>query len=345
LDYIKNKPLGYDYEYIVHPRSYFNDSLKEFLLQNPNIISIAQGPGPGFELRGNSSFQWEGKNSDQEITLYPRYVDYDYLQTFRMSMKEGRFFSRAFGTDENSIVINETAAGVMGLENPIGTQIWFERMDFDTGQMNEKKAAIIGVIEDFHQTSLHNPIEPMVFELSTGHPFISIRIKPDHMSETLAFLDDTWKKYVDYPYSYSFLSETIENLYAIDHKTSKLFSYFSLLAIFISCLGLLGLVTYTAEQRKKEIGIRKVLGSSITGITSLLSKEFLKNVALSLIIAWPIAWITMRAWLNGFAYRTNVGISVFIISGILTLGIAFISVGYQVFKAAVANPVDSLRDE
>ena len=345
LDFIKNKPLGYDSRYIIHPRSYFNNSLKDELLQNPNIISIAQGPSPGLELRGNSSFQWEGKNGNQETTLYPRYVDYSYLETFNMSMKEGRYFSKEFGTDDHSLIINETAARVMGLGNPIGTQVWFERMDFDTGRMTEKTAVIIGVIKDFHQTSLHNPIEPMIFELNTGHPYISIKIKPEHMPETLAFLEDTWKKHVDYPYSYSFLSDTIENFYDTDHKTGTVFSYFSLLAIFISCLGLLGLAAYTAEQRKKEIGIRKVLGSSIIGITSLLSREFLKNVALSIIIAWPIAWFTMREWLNGFAYRTHIGISVFIISGILALGIAFISVGYQVFKAAVANPVDSLRDE
>ena len=181
LDFIKNKPLGYDNRYIINPGSYFNNVLKDELLENPNIISISQGTIPSRELPGNSSFQWEGKSPDQEITLYPARVDYSYLETFGMSMKEGRFFSREFISDNNNIVINETAAKVMGLTNPIGTKVEYEIPNMYTGRLDEKEAVIIRVMKDFHQSSLHNSIEPMIFEFNHWHPFVSINIKPDNI--------------------------------------------------------------------------------------------------------------------------------------------------------------------
>ncbi|MFC1724943.1 ABC transporter permease [candidate division KSB1 bacterium] len=349
LDYIKNRSLGYDSSNIVNVSGYLfwrsPEVVTNELLSNPNIISISHGIAPGYPLRGYSSIEWEGKSLDQDITYYPAYVDYSYLETFDMRMSMGRFFSREFAADENNLVINETAARVMGLENPIGTKIKYEIQDMGTGRFDETEKIVIGVIKDFHQSSLHNSIEPMIFVLNTQLPFVSIKIRPDNTSETLAFLEDTWNKYVDYPYTYSFLDEKIEKFYTNDQKTGSVFSYFSILTIFISCLGLFGLASYTAEQRKKEIGIRKVLGSSITGITLMLSKESVKSVTLSLIIAYPVTWFIMSKWLNGFAYRTNIGIMVFLISGFLAFAIALLAVSFQVIKAASVNPVETIKNE
>ena len=349
LDYIRNKPLGYDSSNIINVSGYLfwrsPEAVRNELLENPNIINISHGIPPVYELRGYSSIQWEGKSADQDITYYPVYVDYSYMETFGMSMKEGRFFSREFSTDVNGLVINETAAKVMGLKNPLGTQVRYQIQNMGTGRFDELESVVIGVMKDYHQRSLHHRIEPMIFVLDTSLPFGSIKIKPDNVSETLSFLEQTWKKHVDYPYTYNFLSETIENFYTNDQKTGTVFSYFSILTIFISCLGLFGLASYMAEQRKKEIGIRKVLGSSISGITLLLSKESVKSVTLSLIIACPITWFIMSKWLDGFAYRTKIGIMVFLISGVLAFGIALISVSFQVFKAASVNPVETIRNE
>ncbi|MFC1725932.1 ABC transporter permease [candidate division KSB1 bacterium] len=340
LDYIRNKPLGYDHRNVIIPGAYFNDQAKDELLKNPNFISLTRGTIPSFEIRGNSTYIWDGKEPDREITLYPASADYEYLKTFNMTMKEGRFFSGEFAADEKNFIVNETAAKVMGLENPIGIKVSYKPSFGD-----EREGVIIGVMKDFHQRSLHNKIEPIIFEFNTFYPQTSIRIHPDNVPEALALLEETWKKHINYTYTYSFLSETIENFYDTDKKTGTIFSYFSLLAIFISCLGLFGLTSFTAEQRKKEIGVRRVLGSSISGITLLLSKEFIKSVTLSLIIACPIIWFVMREWLNSFAYRANIEVSVFVISGILTFTIALFSVSFQVFKAASANPVDSIRND
>ncbi len=349
MDFMKNKPLGYDNRNIINTSGYFfarsNSFLKEELLNHPNILSISTAMIPTMDLRGNSSFTWEGKISGQEITLYPAPVDYSYLETFGMSMKDGRFFSREFGSNEDKIVINETAAKIMGLKNPIGKKVSFQSLNFGTGRYDDKECIIIGIMNDFHQRSLHNPIEPMVFEFISDGPWVSIKVKPDNISETLAFLEDTWKTNVDYPYSYSFLAEKVNKFYINDKKTGAVFSYFSLLAIFISCLGLFGLASYTSEQRKKEKNNRKVVGSSITGITLLLSREFLKSVVISLIIACPLAWFIMNNWLNSYAYRIDIGISTFLFAGFIATLTAISSIYFQIFKAARANPVDILRNE
>ncbi|MFC1493599.1 ABC transporter permease, partial [candidate division KSB1 bacterium] len=211
IDYMKDKPLGYDNSYIINTSGYFfarnSEAVKNELLENPDIISISRGIPPDFDLPGGSLSQWEGKSTDQKITMYPVIVDYSYLETFGMTMKEGRFFSEEFTSDNNGVVINETAANVMGLTDPVGTSIKYEVLNFGSGRYNLKEGVIVGVMNDFHQNSLHNIIEPMVFEFSEWGFSASIKVRSDNLSETLTFLEDTWNKYVDYPYSYSFLSE------------------------------------------------------------------------------------------------------------------------------------------
>ncbi len=345
LDFIRNKPLGYDNSNIINTYSYFRGPINNFdvirkeLLEYPNIINISRAKPPNLELFGNTSVQWEGKN--QKVTLYPVDVDFSYLETFSMTMKEGRFFSKEYTSDYNNYVVNETAAEVMGLKNPIGTKVRYKPRD-----ETERTGVIIGVIKNFHQNSLHNSIEPMVFYLGNVLGSNSVKIKPDNIPETIAFLEKMWEKHVpNYPFLYSFLKETIDDFYVNDRKTGTIFSYFSLLAIFISCLGLFGLTSFSTEQRKKEIGIRKVLGSSIFDVTLLLSKEFFENVVISIIIAGPAAWYIMSKWLGGYAYRIESGVPAIILACLIATLTAFVSIFLQIIKVAWANPVDSLRTE
>ncbi|MFC1492711.1 ABC transporter permease [candidate division KSB1 bacterium] len=350
LDYIKNRPLGYEPEGIINPGGYLlyhnnPDVIKNELLSDPDIISITRSMTPNFTPRGSQSFKWEGMNTDQEITVYPVNVDYSYLETFGMTMKEGRFFSREFGSDHNKMVINETMAKIMGIADPIGIKVRYEVMNLGTGRYDELESEIIGVMNDFHQSSLHSVIEPMIFTFSDQLPFVSLRVNPEKTAEVLDHLERTWKKYVDYPYTYKILSETIENNYSNDKKIGSVFSYFSILAIFISCLGLFGLTSYTTELRRKEIGIRRVVGASIPGVTVLLSGEVIRSVALSLIIASPAAWYIMNKWLESFAYRTDMTAVTLISTSLVTTLTAIISVLFQTVKAARANPVDTLKYE
>jgi putative ABC transport system permease protein len=250
---------------------------------------------------------------------------------------EGRFFSEEFPTDvTQAVVVNEAAVKAMGMESPVGKRLRFR----------DWEATIIGVIKDFHQTSLHNPIEPLVFRYSYDFPHILAKISSKNVPETLVFMEKTWKKFVkDYPFSYEFLDEKIDNFYKTERTIGKVFQYFTSVAILIACLGLFGLASFTAEQRTKEIGIRKVLGGKVSGIILLLSREFTKWILLANVIAWPVAYLVANRWLQNFAYRVNMGLGIFIFSAASALVIAILTVSYQAIKAALANPVDSLRYE
>jgi putative ABC transport system permease protein len=255
-----------------------------------------------------------------------------------MKMVEGRFFSREFSTDEKrSIVLNETAVKVMGLESPVGKRLSFR----------ERKGTIIGVIKDFHQTSLRSAIEPMVFWFpDEGMPWVCARINSQNVSETLAYIEKRWTEEVpNYSFGYSFLDERIGSLYSVEKKIGRIFRYFTILAVFIACLGLFGLASYTAEQRTKEIGIRKVMGAKVSALVLLLSREFTKWVLAANVIAWPIAYFISKNWLQNFSYRVPLGLGVFLFSAAAAFIIALLTVSYQAFKAASAHPVDSLRYE
>jgi ABC-type lipoprotein release transport system permease subunit len=340
LNYMHNSDLGFDKDNVVTfgLRHHAYEAFKNDLLQNPNILSISSCYVPGRELFGVTGFQWEGKNPEEEVMLYPVTVDYDYLETFKMKMVEGRFFSREFSTDEKrSIVLNETAVKVMGLESPVGKRLSFR----------ERKGTIIGVIKDFHQTSLRSAIEPMVFWFpDEGMPWVCARINSQNVSETLAYIEKRWTEEVpNYSFGYSFLDERIGSLYSVEKKIGRIFRYFTILAVFIACLGLFGLASYTAEQRTKEIGIRKVMGAKVSALVLLLSREFTKWVLAANVIAWPIAYFISKNWLQNFSYRVPLGLGVFLFSAAAAFIIALLTVSYQAFKAASAHPVDSLRYE
>jgi putative ABC transport system permease protein len=349
LDYMQTRNLGFDEEHVVvlpsSPRMVFGlEGFKTRLLQNPNIfgVSAAKRVPSGRLLDSAGARVLSGETSQPvDFRIAQLRVDYDYIPTFKMEMAAGRNFSIEMGTDPTqAFIINETAARRIGWKSPeeaIGK-------GFGYGQRNGQ---IIGVVKDFHFESLHQEISPIVMFLSkTDLAQISIRISPNNIPQTMAFLKDIWAEMrPTYPFSYYFIDENFDQLYRAEEKLGRIFSYFAFLSVFIGCLGLFGLASYSAERRTKEIGLRKVLGASATGITLLLSKEFTKWVLLANVIAWPAAYLIMSRWLQNFAYRSGIGIGTFLLAGGIAWLIAFLTVGYQAIKASIADPVTALKYE
>jgi hypothetical protein len=296
---------------------------------------------PIYESSGTSGASWEGKPADFKLQMRIQAVDEDFLKTFNVKLAQGRFFSRDIPTDTSSaFVLNETAVKEMGLKDPIGKRFVL----LESGKIAGK---IIGVIEDYQLRSLHYSIEPMVLWANPDFfSYLCLKISAVNVSETIAFVEKIWKKHSpQYPFQFQFLDEAVDEMYRSEERVGTIFKYFTFLAVFISCLGLFGLASYLAEQRTKEIGIRKVLGASVPKICLLLSKEFVKCVILANAIAWPIAYFVMNRWLQNFAHRISIGYQIFLLSALMALIITVLTVSYQSIKAALANPVDSLRYE
>ena len=255
-----------------------------------------------------------------------------------MEMAEGRFFSEDFITDSTSaVVVNETTASLMGKESPVGKRLSLGRNDF----------TVIGVIKDFNFRPVHTKIDPLVLYMRFENPnTMFVRFKGLNISQSISYIENIYKKFdPDSPFNYRFLDEEYDSLYRAEQRMEKIFGYFAFMAIAISCLGLFGLASYSAEQRTREIGIRKVLGASIPNVLGLLSREFIVLVFLSNIIAWPIAYFAMNNWLKNFAYRIDIGLLTFLFTGILSLGIAMLTVSFQTIRAAHSNPLNSLKYE
>jgi putative ABC transport system permease protein len=345
LDHIRKKNLGYDKEHLVcfplrGDTSKRFDSLKAELLKNPNITNVAATSSlPTFIGSGTSGASWEGKDPEERIQMQITWVGEDYLETFRMEMAEGRFYSKEFSTDESAFVLNEAAVKAMRMDSPVGKRFSWGR----------RRGPIIGVVKNFHYKSLHSEIEPLILILVQDPRrirFACVRVKSDDISGTIGYTEDTWNKFAPgFPFNYDFLDDRINDLYKAEQRVGTLFNYFTTLSIFIACLGLFGLSSFTAEQRTKEIGIRKVLGASIPNILLLLTREFTKLVLIASLIAWPLAYVIMNSWLENFVSRTSVKLGTLVLSAVLALGIALLTVSYQSIRAAVANPVDSLRYE
>jgi len=345
LNYMRNRELGFNKENIVYTNvgSRFRqniDAIKTEMLRNPNILNLTLtniAPYRWNTNAGEGDVHWEGK-TNQAVKMVVTSVDYDYLKTFDLKIVQGRFFSKEYSTDvSDAYVINEAAVKAMELDSPINKElkIW------------DRKGKIIGVVKDYHFESLHSEIIPMAMRIRPDSLVsLCIRINPNNISAALSFIEGRWKKiYPEYPFEYRFLDDTIRSQYHSEEAVGRICKYFTFLAISISCLGLFGLALYTTEQRTKEIGIRKVLGASIPKLVLLLSKEFIKWVLVANIIAWPVAWYIMSKWLQNFAYKTDIGVWTFLLSGILALVISLATVSYQTIKTAIANPVDSLRYE
>jgi putative ABC transport system permease protein len=344
LRYCQKKNLGFAKENVVvlpvrdrQARANFQ-SLKNELLMNPQIVSLTGSeavPGRNVGTRGMlpEGNSWNPRNS--------LFVSYDFFETYGIEIKEGRDFSSDFPSDQDdAYIINEAAAKDFGWISPLGKRlIW-------RGDRNSK-GYVIGVVKDFHYKSLHQAIEPLVIQLDlNASSYISIKIKTADILETMSFIQKTWQAVnPNRPFEYFFLDQNYDRLYRSEKRTGTLFGYFTFLALFISSLGLFGLVSYAAEQRTKEIAVRKVLGASLPNIISLLSQELVLWVLASNIIAWPVAYYAMNRWLHNFAYRTGIGLETFFLAAASTLVISFLTVSVQTFRAALANPVRSLRYE
>jgi putative ABC transport system permease protein len=345
LKFIKNMDMGYTKEQVITlpvrggSIRQSIQTIKTELLQYSDIIAVSTSGRLPNNIDTFTSRDWTGRNPNEPIPIYYNTADYDFIDLFGMQIVQGRNFSRDFPSDEKGVfLVNEAAVKVAGWESAIGRKLTHWRGD--TGE-------IVGVIKDFHLHSLHRPIEPLyVFLDIRTFSNISIKVKSANIPATIDYVEGVMKKFSpSYPFSYSFFDEEFERAYFTEQRMGRVFSSFAVLAIFIACLGLFGLSAFAAEQRTKEIGIRKVLGASDSKIFLLLSREFMRWVLLANIIAWPVACVVMNKWLQNFAYRIHIGIVMFLISGGTALLIAFLTVSYQSIKSAQANPVESLRYE
>jgi len=358
LNYIRNKKLGFDKEQVlvlpVKERSilYMYRSIRNELLQNPNVLKVAIASDvPGQTGVNRNPFLPEGFDKADKILIHNIRVDNDFIDTMGIEIAEGRGFSSDFATDASqAFILNEAAVRKIGWESPLGKQLeWMAGGDKSTSiKYNKyKKGTVIGVVKDFHFESLYREIEPLVLHIwPRSYDNILIRISPGDIRGTLAYVQEKWVTLApNFPFVYSFLDEDFDKLYKSEERLGRIFIYFSLLSIFIASLGLIGLASYSAEQRTKEIGIRKVLGASVSNIVLLLSKEFSRWALLANFIAWPVAYVIMRSWLQNFAYRVGIGLETFLLTATVTFLVALLSVGYQSLRAAVADPVKSLRYE
>jgi len=298
-------------------------------------VSMAGGDLVNFDNSSSGSFDWTGRPKDFNPSFAPLEADADFQKLMQVKMKEGRWFNNGVA-DKKGVILNETAVTLTNLHEPILGQRFVHQCD--TG-------FIVGVVKDFHYKSLHDKIGPMVISNTTGVGFY-IRTLPGNAFGAIAVANKIWKEYFpNSPFVYEFLDDSYNNLYKSEQQSSVLITLFASIAIIISALGLLGLAAFAAEQKVKEIGIRKVLGASIQHIVRLLSADFIKMVVIASLIAFPIAWWAMNKWLQGFAYKINLSWWIFMAAGCIALIIALITVSYQAIKAAIANPVKSLRAE
>lgn len=312
---------------------------KEDLLHQPSIRSVtASSSVMGNEIYWTSGFRRLGDNN-KDVTLYIMGIDYDFVPSFQIELKAGRNFSKDFGTDKKTVILNEAAVKLLGFESP--EKAIHERL------ATRDSVEITGVINDFHHQGLQKKVDPMIFFLRpNSRQFYSIKMDAANIRKTVASVEKTWSKYFPSdPFNYFFLDDSFGKQYKSDEMFGSVFSLFAFLAIIIACFGLSGLSAYNVLQRRKEIGIRKVMGATTRQLLLLLSKDFLKLVIIAFAISVPITWLVMNNWLNDFAYRINISLWVFIVAGTLAIAIAFATISFQAIKAAIANPVKSLRTE
>ena len=349
LLYMRNKDLGFDKEQIISfelrggLRQNYR-AIKHELLKDPNIVAICATNGSFFRRFATDKAVWQGKSEGERALMAIHSVDFDYAGVFDIQMVQGRYFSKEFSTDvAEGIVVNETALRVMGLEEePIGKR-FFCPMPFNMS----KDGQIIGVVKDFHFRSLHNRIEPLILAIAPGwYTDMYIKMRGQDLPATIGLVEKTFRTLApDFAFEFSFLDADIDGLYKTERRLGSLVKYGAAVAIFIACLGLFGLASFTAEQRTKEIGIRKVLGASVSNIAVLLTKEYTVWVMAANVMAWPVGYFIMRKWLENFAYRIDIPMRAFVLSGLLVFGLSFLTVCHKAIKAALSNPITSLRYE
>jgi len=325
---------------------------KSFKTELARIAGVESVSGttamPGQQNFFGISYQEMG--SKEQVTGRGIFVDDNYPKVLGLELKEGRFFSKDFSTDSLSIILNEKAVSELKLKDPIGARLISPEAFLNAPDGSPYTYTVIGVIKDFHFQSLHQQIAPLFINYSgkfgDASNVVAMRIKAADFSRAVSAAENTWKNFIkNRPFHYSFLDQTLAKQYHGEQTTQKIFTIFSSLAIFIACIGLLGLAAYTTQQRIREISIRKVLGASVSNIVAMLSKDFLKLVLIAALVAFPVAWWGMHKWLQNFAYKINIGWEVFIIAALSATFVALFTISFQAIKAAIANPVKSLRNE
>lgn len=349
MQFLKNNDLGFNKEQVLVIDVPNGDttlvnklpSIKQEFRNNPNVLGVSNAAFIPGERSSRLLFYAEAPTGGkmEEKTLSTIFVDYDFLEMMEIKLLDGRNFSQSIPTDDSlAYIINETAAKWLGWDNPLG-----KKMESGLGG----KGKVIGVVKDFHLASLHNKIEPLAIMLAPkSQGYLMVRVAPQNLPATISFVENKWKAFdPKHPMEYFFLDENFNKQYRAEEKMLTAFGYFAALTILIACLGLYGLASFTAEQRTKEIGIRKVLGSSVSEIMLLLSKDFAWLVVIAILLATPLAWYSMHHWLQNFAYRTEIHWWIFALAGLAALLIAMLTVSFQAGKAARLNPIRALRAE
>jgi putative ABC transport system permease protein len=356
IRYLNNKDLGFNKDQVL----YFQirgdvaknlETFKQALKQSPGVVSVTSGYGlPGDQFAGDGVIV-PGEEGDKEYAANVFIGDHDYLKTLGLKLVAGRDFSREMKTDEReAFIINQTAVKELGFgssQKALGQTLKWDEWNPADSLHPQKIGKVIGVVQDFHYKSLHEKVTTSVIQLYPAVAFkVAVKLRAADMQNTIAFINSTWNKFnPGYPLDYKFMDETYGTMYKAEEKLGSLIWIFTLMAIVVGCLGLFALAAFNAEQRTKEIGIRKVLGAGVLSIFGLLSKSFVRLVMISSLLAFPVAWWAMNKWLEDFSYRIAIGWWVFVVAGAAAMAVAIITVSFQAIRAAVANPVKSLRTE
>lgn len=343
MEYLGNKSLGFNQEHVVVvkvPRTEKRETLKAELRQHPNVLHVSSANHVPPDALGHSTI-YIPEDREDDTWVRTVLVDYEYFETLGIEFATGRSFSEEFVTDAtDALILNESAVELFGLEDPLGTQ--FVKIGW-----TQQDGQVIGVVRNFHFESLYERINPLVFLVDLSDCFkLVVRIRPEDIPGTLDFIEEKWSAlFPDEIFSYRFVDQSFDEEYRVEERMGQIAGSSALLALFVACLGVFGLASFSAEQRTKEIGIRKVLGASLSSIVTLLSKEVSWLVVGANAIAWPVAYFAMQRWLQHFAYRIDLGPGIFMLGGIIALAIAWLTVSYQAIRSALANPVNALRNE
>lgn len=349
LNYIKSFNLGYEAENLIYielpgQSRQLHEPFSNEILKIPGVTKLTKADKPPF-WGGNSSwgYDWEGKDPELKVLICMMWVDKNYFDVLGIPLQDGRTFSERFvnysleEVENVDVILNAEAIRRMKMEDPVGK--YFGRGD--------TKGTIVGITEDFNFESLRSGVEPLVLLPLQNEPNVIIaKIQKDNIHATIESIEQAWKKINPAsPFSFGFFDDRLESNYQGEVRISKLFRYFTAIAIFIASLGLLGLSSFSIQRKTKEIGIRKVVGAPVGSIVVLLTSDFVRWVIIAFVLACPVAWYTMQQWLENFAYKTNLSWWIFVASGLLALSVALFTVSFQTVKASLKNPVDSLRYE
>ena len=350
LKYIRSRDLGFNREQVlvIHSAYEAGDPIKSFrqdLLKLSGVVDASLSgdlPTSGGGYSQNGWFRDPSLDAKRVTVMTTLFVDEHYIPVLGMQMAKGRnFAAEEFPSDSMAVIVNESAAQMLGFTDPQNQKLYRPGRNMASMTMH-----VVGIVKDFNYASMHDKVGPLIMMLSDNRGSMAVRLRPGTATSMVRQIEDKWKVMASgLPFSYTFMDNDFDNIYHDDQRTGKIIITFAVFAILIACLGLFGLVTYAAEQRKKEIGIRKVLGAGVGGIAALLSRDFVKLVLIAAVIAFPLAWWAMHTWLQSFAYRISISWWIFVVAGLTAILIALITVSFQTIRAAVANPVKSLRSE